>query len=75
MIIQALHQLSSRLPDRRILTWEFFFNRFDALYLEAQIALEKYGDIAFPRGRWFGGMVSVALSVTSCSWMERSVSY
>ncbi|KAK3873352.1 hypothetical protein Pcinc_021639 [Petrolisthes cinctipes] len=49
MIIQALHQLSSRLPDRRILTWEFFFNRFDALYLEAQIALEKYGDIAFPR--------------------------
>lgn len=50
MILQALHQLSSRLPDRRILTWEFFFNRFDALYLEAQIALEKYGDIAFPRG-------------------------
>ena len=50
MIIQALHQLSSRLPDRRILTWEFFFNRFDSLYLEAQIALEKYGDIAFPRG-------------------------
>ncbi|XP_071543773.1 protein unc-79 homolog isoform X4 [Panulirus ornatus] len=49
MIIQALHQLSSRLPDRRILSWEFFFNRFDALYLEAQIALEKYGDIAFPR--------------------------
>ncbi|XP_064117132.1 protein unc-79 homolog isoform X3 [Macrobrachium nipponense] len=49
MIIQALHQLSSRLPDRRILTWDFFFNRFDALYLEAQIALEKYGDIAFPR--------------------------
>ncbi|KAG7162816.1 unc-79-like 2 [Homarus americanus] len=42
-------QLSSRLPDRRIFTWEFFFNRFDALYLEAQIALEKYGDIAFPR--------------------------
>lgn len=51
MILQALHQLSSRLPDRRILTWEFFFNRFDALYLEAQIALEKYGDIAFPRGK------------------------
>ncbi|XP_068237998.1 protein unc-79 homolog isoform X5 [Palaemon carinicauda] len=49
MIIQALHQLSSRLPDRRILTWDFFFNRFDALYLEAQIALEKYGEIAFPR--------------------------
>ncbi|XP_047487267.1 protein unc-79 homolog [Penaeus chinensis] len=49
MIIQALHQLSSRLPDRRILSWEFFYNRFDALYLEAQIALEKYGDIAFPR--------------------------
>lgn len=51
MILQALHQLSSRLPDRRILSWEFFFNRFDALYLEAQIALEKYGDIAFPRGK------------------------
>lgn len=50
MILQALHQLSSRLPERRILSWEFFFNRFDALYLEAQIALEKYGDIAFPRG-------------------------
>lgn len=49
MILQALHQLSSRLPDQRILSWEFFFNRFDALYLEAQIALEKYGDIAFPR--------------------------
>ncbi|MCL4127044.1 UNVERIFIED_CONTAM: hypothetical protein GTU68_010893 [Idotea baltica] len=50
MIIQALHQLSSLLPDRKILAWEFFYNRFDALYLEAQIALEKHGDIAFPRG-------------------------
>ncbi|CAL4059356.1 unnamed protein product, partial [Meganyctiphanes norvegica] len=50
MIIQALHQLSNRLSDRRILSWDFFFNRFDALYLEAQIALEKHGDIAFPRG-------------------------
>ena len=54
MIIQALHQLSSRLPDRKILSWQFFYNRFDALYLEAQIALEKHGDIAFPRGKFIG---------------------
>ncbi|KAF2367442.1 Armadillo-type fold [Trinorchestia longiramus] len=45
MIIQTFHQLSSCLPDRRILTWEFFYNRFEGLYLESQVTLENRGDL------------------------------
>jgi hypothetical protein len=51
MIIQTFHQLSSSLPDRRILTWEFFYNRFEGLYLESQVTLENRGDLyQKPRG-------------------------
>ncbi|XP_048512569.1 protein unc-79 homolog isoform X11 [Athalia rosae] len=49
MVLQSLYQLHNSLSDRRILTWEFFLNRFDSLYLEAQINLEKAGDIAYLR--------------------------
>ncbi|KAG7202977.1 hypothetical protein KM043_010111 [Ampulex compressa] len=49
MVLQSLYQLHNSLSDRRILTWEFFLNRFDALFLEAQINLEKSGDVAYLR--------------------------
>ncbi|XP_069685618.1 protein unc-79 homolog isoform X4 [Periplaneta americana] len=49
MVLQSLYQLHNCLSDRKILTWEFFLNRFDALFLEAQINLEKSGDIAYLR--------------------------
>ncbi|CAK9822552.1 Protein unc-79 homolog [Anthophora retusa] len=45
MVLQSLYQLHNSLSDRHILTWEFFLNRFDALFLEAQINLERSGDI------------------------------
>lgn len=50
MVLQSLYQLHNCLSDRSIITWEFFLNRFDALFLEAQINLEKSGDIAYLRG-------------------------
>lgn len=53
MVLQSLYQLHNSLSDRRILTWEFFLNRFDALFLEAQINLEKTGDISYLRGNFF----------------------
>ncbi|XP_071438717.1 protein unc-79 homolog [Hetaerina americana] len=44
MVLQTLYQLHNSLSDRRgILTWEFFLNRFDTLFLEAQINLKKSG--------------------------------
>ncbi|XP_076762516.1 UNC-79 domain-containing protein isoform X10 [Xylocopa sonorina] len=49
MVLQSLYQLHNSLSDRHILTWEFFLNRFDALFLEAQINLERSGDIPYPR--------------------------
>ncbi|XP_043278465.1 protein unc-79 homolog isoform X2 [Venturia canescens] len=49
MVLQSLYQLHNSLSDRRILTWEFFLNRFDALFLEAQINLEKTGDVSYIR--------------------------
>lgn len=52
MVLQSLYQLHNSLSDRKILTWEFFLNRFDALFLEAQINLEKSGDISCLRGKF-----------------------
>ncbi|XP_076284317.1 UNC-79 domain-containing protein isoform X2 [Lasioglossum baleicum] len=49
MVLQSLYQLHNSLSDRHILTWEFFLNRFDALFLEAQISLERSGDIPYLR--------------------------
>ncbi|XP_076392329.1 UNC-79 domain-containing protein isoform X6 [Megachile rotundata] len=49
MVLQSLYQLHNSLSDRHILTWEFFLNRFDALFLEAQINLERSGDAPYFR--------------------------
>lgn len=51
MILQSLYQLHNTLNDRKILTWEFFLGRFDALFIEAQIQLKKSGDITYVRGK------------------------
>lgn len=51
MILQSLYQLHNTLNDRKILTWEFFLGRFDALFIEAQIQLKKSGDITHVRGK------------------------
>lgn len=50
MVLQSLYQLHNSLSERKIVTWEFFLNRFDTLFLEAQINLEKSGDIFYLRG-------------------------
>nr|XP_018900718.1 PREDICTED: protein unc-79 homolog isoform X2 [Bemisia tabaci] len=49
MVLQSLYQLHNCLSDRHILSWEFFLNRFDALFIEAQINLEKTGEISYLR--------------------------
>ncbi|KAF5283433.1 hypothetical protein FQA39_LY04809 [Lamprigera yunnana] len=49
MVLQSLYQLHNSLSERKILTWEFFLNRFDTLFLEAQINLERNGDISYLR--------------------------
>ncbi|XP_076235457.1 UNC-79 domain-containing protein [Calliopsis andreniformis] len=45
MVLQSLYQLHNSLSDRHILTWEFFLNHFEALFLEAQLNLERSGDL------------------------------
>lgn len=50
MVLQSIYQLHNSLSDRKILTWDFFLNRFDTLFLEAQIHLEKTGEIGCLRG-------------------------
>lgn len=49
VVLQSLYQLHNSLSDRKVLTWEFFLNRFDTLFIEAQITLEKCGDICYLR--------------------------
>ncbi|RWS14223.1 protein unc-79-like protein [Dinothrombium tinctorium] len=49
IILQTVFQLYNHLSDRRFLTWDFFLNRFDALFLEAQISLEKIGELSYTR--------------------------
>ncbi|XP_028896764.2 protein unc-79 homolog isoform X6 [Zeugodacus cucurbitae] len=49
VVLQSVYQLHNSLSDRKILTWEFFLNRFDTLFVEAQINLEKCGDISYLR--------------------------
>ena len=46
--IMALHH-HPWLTKRKILSWKFFFNRFDALYLEAQLSLQRAGELIEPR--------------------------
>lgn len=45
MILRSVFQLYNHLRDRRFLTWDFFLNRFDAIFLEAQIYLQQTGEI------------------------------
>lgn len=52
MILQSVYQLHNTLSDRRILTWEFFNNRFEALFLEAQINSNKNNDFSNIKGGW-----------------------
>ncbi|XP_031621809.1 protein unc-79 homolog isoform X2 [Contarinia nasturtii] len=49
VVLQSLYQLHNSLSDRRVLGWDFFLNRFDTLFVEAQISLEKTGDIPYLR--------------------------
>lgn len=46
VVLQSLYQLHNSLSDRKVLSWEFFLNRFDTLFVEAQVNLEKAGDLA-----------------------------
>ncbi|KAK7103573.1 protein unc-79 homolog isoform X3 [Littorina saxatilis] len=48
LILHRIQLLSFVLTKVRILSWEFFLNRFDTLSLEAQVDLESSGDIACP---------------------------
>lgn len=45
IILRSVFQLYNHLRDRRFLTWEFFLNRFDTIFLEAQIYLQQTGEI------------------------------
>lgn len=49
VVLQSVYQLLNSLSDRKILTWEFFLSRFDTLFIEAQVNLEKNGDLAYLR--------------------------
>ncbi|KAL5284179.1 UNC79 family protein [Megaselia abdita] len=49
VVLQSIYQLHNSLSDRKILTWDFFLNRFDTLFVEAQITLEKSGELAYLR--------------------------
>ncbi|XP_038110168.1 protein unc-79 homolog isoform X5 [Culex quinquefasciatus] len=49
VVLQSLYQLHNMLSDRKVLTWDFFLNRFDTLFVEAQVNLEKNGDISHLR--------------------------
>ncbi|XP_057379206.1 protein unc-79 homolog [Daphnia carinata] len=46
--IMALHH-HPWLTKRKIISWKFFFNRFDSLYLEAQLSLQRAGELIEPR--------------------------
>lgn len=41
LVLSSLLQLFNHLNERRVLTWDFFLNRFDTLFLEAQVYLNK----------------------------------
>lgn len=50
VILQSLYLLLNSVSDRKILRWDFFLNCFDTLFLEAQITLERLGDITLTKG-------------------------
>lgn len=49
VVLQSIYQLHNSLSDRKILSWDFFLNRFDTLFVEAQITLERSGELAYLR--------------------------
>ncbi|XP_059622044.1 protein unc-79 homolog [Phlebotomus argentipes] len=49
VVLQSVYQLHNSLSDRKVLAWDFFLNRFDTLFVEAQVNLEKNGDISYLR--------------------------
>ncbi|XP_055716676.1 protein unc-79 homolog isoform X6 [Phlebotomus papatasi] len=49
VVLQSVYQLHNSLSDRHVLAWDFFLNRFDTLFVEAQVNLEKNGDISYLR--------------------------
>ena len=49
IILQTIFQLYNHLSERKFLTWDFFLNRFDALFLEAQVVLQSNGEITYTR--------------------------
>lgn len=49
IILQTIFQLYNHLSERKFLTWDFFLNRFDALFLEAQVVLQASGEITYTR--------------------------
>src|SRR5581483_7734818 len=49
MILQTIFQLYNHMSDRRFLTWDFFLNRFDSLFMENQVSLERIGEITHTR--------------------------
>nr|XP_042898256.1 protein unc-79 homolog isoform X2 [Parasteatoda tepidariorum] len=49
LILQTIFQLHNQLQSKRFLTWEIFLHRFDTLFLEDQIILEKLGEVAYVR--------------------------
>jgi hypothetical protein len=49
VVLQSVYQLLNSLSDRKILTWDFFLSRFDTLFIEAQVNLERNGDLSYLR--------------------------
>ncbi|KPJ10659.1 Protein unc-79-like [Papilio machaon] len=64
-VLQAVYQLHNTLSDRRILTWDFFLNRFETLLLEAQINSNKTLD--------FANLREVVGGDTSSEWLVHKV--
>lgn len=50
VILQSLYLLLNSVSDRKVLRWDFFLNCFDTLFIEAQVNLERCGEIAFIKG-------------------------
>ncbi|GAB0098713.1 protein unc-79 homolog [Sergentomyia squamirostris] len=49
VVLQSVYQFHNSLSDRKVLAWDFFLNRFDTIFVEAQVNLEKNGDISYLR--------------------------
>ncbi|XP_061729504.1 protein unc-79 homolog isoform X3 [Cydia pomonella] len=65
MVLQCVYQLHNTLSDRNILSWQFFLNRFEALFLEAQINSNKNVD--------FNNLRELVSTDTSSEWFQYKV--